>query len=376
MINRPKKRTESLSDRLKERLKELNCFYSISSIVETPDITLEEILQKVVIILPRAWQYPEIACAKIVFNNLEYKTNNYKKSKLALQANMQVFRNKVGLAEVSYLPERFRFDQEPFLKEEKALIEAVAERLGRIIERFEMADDLKESEARYRALFDSANDAIISADENGKIINFNLSAAIIFGYSKNEVIGKPIDILMPAKYQTEHQKGLEQFDVVGDHRLIGKSIELEGKKKNGESFSLELSLSEWQAEDRKYFTGIIRDLTERKKTEAALEDKLEELEAMNNLMVGRELKMIELKQQINSREMNPINAKTKIKDGFLEGISLEEGLIQDLEKDYRLLTNNSDLDDKTKEFIREKLAILKSESQEHEKKLQELYNEK
>lgn len=142
---------------------------------------------------------------------------------------------------------------------------------------------LTESEIRFRSVTQSAVDAIISADSTGKIISWNRGAETIFGFTEEEVLGKPLIILIPERYRDAHQKGLERVNSTGETRIIGKTVELAGLRKDGSEFPLELSLSTWKAGEKRYYTGIIRDVTERKRAEKMLKKYAAELEEANHL---------------------------------------------------------------------------------------------
>ena len=120
---------------LGERVKELNCLFGISSLEETPGISLTEILQGSAELLPPAWQYPQITCARVTLDNQEYKTKNFRETKWKLASGIKVEGKRAGVVEVFYLEKKPKSDQDSFLKEERVLINAVAERLGRIIHR-------------------------------------------------------------------------------------------------------------------------------------------------------------------------------------------------------------------------------------------------
>ncbi len=137
-------------------------------------------------------------------------------------------------------------------------------------QRISAEERLGASEEKFRALAETASDAIISADSNGDVTYFNKRAERIFGYAAAEVIGQSLAILMPEKFQAAHQQGLKRFLSTGEARLIGKSVELTGKRKDGAEFPLELSLANWRAGGEVFFTAIIRDITERKEAEKQL----------------------------------------------------------------------------------------------------------
>ena len=129
---------------------------------------------------------------------------------------------------------------------------------------------LRESEMKFRSVAQSANDAIVSADQRGDIIAWNTGAERIFGYQETEVLGKSLTMLMPARYQAAHEQGLERMRGGGEAKILGKTTELAGHRKSGQEFPLELSLSGWKTGEGTFYTGIIRDITERKHAEEAL----------------------------------------------------------------------------------------------------------
>jgi PAS domain S-box-containing protein len=120
---------------LGERVKELNCLYSISKLRDQAGISFREILQGIVELIPSAWQYPEITCARVILNDLVFKTKNFNETLWKLTSNIIADREKVGSLEVFYLEERPESHEGPFQEEERSLINAIAERLGRIVDR-------------------------------------------------------------------------------------------------------------------------------------------------------------------------------------------------------------------------------------------------
>ena len=137
---RVEKELEQVSHSLGERIKELNCLYSISKLRERTDFSLEDILQAIVDLIPPAWQYPEITCARIIFDGYEFTTTNYKSSRWKLTRDIMVYSERVGTLEVCYMEEKLELDEGPFLREERNLINAIAERIAKFIER-EWAED-------------------------------------------------------------------------------------------------------------------------------------------------------------------------------------------------------------------------------------------
>ena len=191
--NRSKEREEmqeAANQQLKERLKELDCFYGISKIVEIPDISLEEIFRRTVKLIPDSWQYPEIAVCRIILDGIEYKTQNFKKTKWSQSSDIIVDGKHIGNIEVCYLKEMPDSDEGPFLKEEKLLLDALAERLGRIIERNQAEEALHTSEEKYNVLSNNMIIGLVLHNANTEIIFSNSAASTILGLSKEQMLGK------------------------------------------------------------------------------------------------------------------------------------------------------------------------------------------
>ena len=143
--------------------------------------------------------------------------------------------------------------------------------LKEIAERKRVENALRESEEQFRSVTQSANDAIIVADSSGYIVSWNKGAKAIFGYNEKEVLGKPLTVLIPEQYRDGHRKGLKRIKTTGESHVIGKTVELEGLRKDGSVFPLDLSLAMWNTEKGRFYSGIIRDITERKKSEEAVQ---------------------------------------------------------------------------------------------------------
>ena len=129
---------------------------------------------------------------------------------------------------------------------------------------------LRDREARVTAIFDTVVDGIITINTLGIIESFNPAAESMFGYEAKDVIGQNISILMPKNYQKEHDKYLNHYLQTGKAHIIGKGRELEAKCRDGSIFPMELSVGEMWIDGQQKFTGVVRDITERKKGEEAL----------------------------------------------------------------------------------------------------------
>ncbi len=146
-ITERKKVEEELEKRtqdLLKRIKELNCLYAISNIIVKSGISLEEIIQGIVDIIPPSWQYPEIACSRVILEDREWRTKNFQETIWKQTSDIIIHGERIGVLDVFYLEEKPEIDEGPFLKEERNLINAIAERLGSIIE-YKKAEITKES---------------------------------------------------------------------------------------------------------------------------------------------------------------------------------------------------------------------------------------
>ncbi len=127
---------------------------------------------------------------------------------------------------------------------------------------------LEESEAKQRTVLSTIADGVVTVDENGKIDGCNPACAKLFGYESDELIGKELIILIPEEHRSAHIAGMKRFAQTLESSLMGKSIELKGLRKNGELFDLEMALSYSKIAGNLLVTGVLRDITERKQTEA------------------------------------------------------------------------------------------------------------
>ena len=130
---------------------------------------------------------------------------------------------------------------------------------------------LHESEARFRSLVEAATDSIVLADHKGVILSWNPAAARLFGYTDDEVRGRPLTMLMPQRYRVAHERGLVRVRETGHSRLIGRLVELEALRKDGSEFPVELSLAMWTSDGTVFYSGIIRDITQRRRAEEILD---------------------------------------------------------------------------------------------------------
>ena len=143
---------ELVAHKLRERIKELNCLYDISSFRDATDFSMDVVLQAVVDFIPPAIQFPEITCARLIFGDYEVTTKNFKDTSWKLSREIKVNNKWIGTLEVCYLEEKPELDEGSFLKEAKNLIHAVAESIAKIIEREEAEAEIRKQQDRIEAL--------------------------------------------------------------------------------------------------------------------------------------------------------------------------------------------------------------------------------
>jgi PAS domain S-box-containing protein len=158
-----------------------------------------------------------------------------------------------------------------------------------ITERKKAEEEIRASENKFRSITTTATDAIISADKKGFIESWNKAAEKIFGYTEQEAKGQKLEIIIPDKYRERHQLGMNRVLGGGEKKAIGRIVELEGQHKNGTMFPIELSLSIFEGKEGMNFSGIIRDITERKKIEEILIKAKKRME--DELNVAKDIQM-------------------------------------------------------------------------------------
>jgi PAS domain S-box-containing protein len=181
--------------------------------------------------------------------------------------------------------------------------------------RYERIKTLRESENRFRTLAETASDAIITIDENSRIVLVNHAAQRIFGYTSEEMIGADLTMLMPAYLRDRHRGGLARYRHTRQRHISWDGIELPGLHKDGHEVPLEIAFGEFVRNDRVYFTGIARDITERKRTEEALrrsrEERFAELERVRKRIatdlhddIGSSLTRISLLSEVAKQQID------------------------------------------------------------------------
>ena len=152
-----------------------------------------------------------------------------------------------------------------------------------VTERKRSEDALRESEIKFRSVVQSATDGIILADSAGSIIQSNKGAQEIFGYTEEELLGKPLTMLMAESYREAYQRNVEPISADGGPHMIGRTVEVHGLRKDGTKFPIGLSVASWNTDGANFYSGIIRDISEQKRTEDVLRNLTEALTRSDEL---------------------------------------------------------------------------------------------
>src|SRR5919202_1914699 len=152
--------------------------------------------------------------------------------------------------------------------------------MRRVFTHRQLDNELRKSEARYRTVLDAAFDAIVTITPDGIVRWFNRGAERIFGYGAEEIIGQPITMLMPERYRELCVAGLHRYLRTSEARVVGGTTELVGLRKDGSEFPIEMSLGETLEDGERLFTGVIRDVTERKEVEKGIRESEERFRSL------------------------------------------------------------------------------------------------
>jgi PAS domain S-box-containing protein len=255
---------EVTTRKLEERVKELRCLYSISSLLSREDLPLEEILRGVAEILPSGMQVAESCGARIRMGDREWVSPGFSDSPWRLSAVIRGEEGPLGSVDVCYTVDISGGERAFFLDEERQLLGEVALRLG------EARQHRRAHEVRSRlaSIVECADEAIIGKDLKGTILSWNRGAERVYGYRAEEVIGKPISILLSPGYPDDIPSILEK--IRGGERL--EHYETRRMCKDGRVIPVSLSVSPVRDPGGK-ITGIstiARDISREKRDQAAL----------------------------------------------------------------------------------------------------------
>jgi two-component system sensor kinase FixL len=203
-----------------------------------------------------------------------------------------------------------------------------------------MSDDA----AFFAAVVNGALDGIVCIDESGRILSFNPAAARLFGYSPEEVIGQSIGVLMPEPHRSEHEQCLRNYLKTGHAKIIGIGRQVEGRRKDGSIFPLDLGVTEFETNGRRLFIGTTHDLSEQRRSEARLRElHADRLDLIEHMTVGL---AHELKQPLTAINAYPNLLRRRLTEPQLSADAVEDVLDKVTQQVFRV----AEIVDTTRQF--------------------------
>lgn len=313
------------SHQLGERVKELNCLYSISKIIERPDTPLEETIQRIVDLIPPGWQYPKITVARVVLGEQVFVSDNFIESPWQQTNHISVLGQQVGQLQVYYLEEKPQQDEGPFIIDERHLITAITKHLEQLIERKQMDENLREREAQYRTLFKSSTDTIFLM-KGDRFVDCNPSTLTMFGCSREQIINQQPHKFSPP-YQPDgissKEKALKYIQEALDNKP--QQFEWSHIKANGVPFEAEVRLKRVDLRGESHILASLRDISERKR--------MDQKRKLNESRLNSILELSQKAHELSERDIvqHAIETAVTLTDsmiGYLHFVNPDQNTIQ------------------------------------------------
>jgi len=363
---------------LDERVKELNCLFEISRLVEKRNLTLDGMLQGIVDLIPPAWQYPDITCAKITLKGEEIKSSNFKETIWQQTSHIIVHGVQIGNLVVGLLAERPVRDEGPFMQEERALLDAIAERVGRIIERRWAQAEVRKSEEKFRELMENIHSGVavyepVAGGKDFEVKDLNRSGEKIDNIEREKVIGRRVTDVFPGVkdsgifdvLQRVWQSGIpEHFSggVYQDHRTLPSWRE---------NYVYKLSSEE--------IVNVYQDVTEVKLAQKALEDSEKRFrDLVENALTGISIvqdNQVVYQNKEQERLLGPLPRSYLLADfekihpddvETVKGLSqrIDKGEIQTLETEFRFYSHGISKDARDMRWVYCRAMLIKYRGKE------------
>lgn len=288
-ISKQEKASESLGETahtINERVKELTCLYEATRIASDTTLSIAEMCERIVKVIPPAMQYPEITGASLTLTANTCTTPGLKESPWKMSAGIIAGGRESGKIEIYYLEKRpdIPGGEGPFLKEERELTRGLADMLGFHIER-------KHAASKFYELLESGPDPVILTDRAGTITMVNGEAEKLIGYVKKELIGNKIETLVPEGARPRHIGHREKYYTAPRRRTMGMGLDLNlaVRTKDGTEIPVEVTLAPINSEGGLMVVSSVHDIREHKKIQQALQEAAR-LKSEFSSMVSHELR--------------------------------------------------------------------------------------
>ena len=268
---------------LKERVKELNCLYNISNIVVKHGLNLDEILKRTIEIIPDAWQYPEITSCRLRLGDKTVQSPDFQETAWRQSQDIIVNAVKCGTLEVFYREHRPDMDEGPFLREERSLIKAIAESIGKIAEQHNTEEALKLSELKTTALLTAIPDLMFQIDKDCTLVGFHEGNFVTLRDLGKSMIGKNIyaltdpDQLIGRRLLDHGMLYVRQAIETGKPQMYEQHTSINGQ---GRDYEVRMVLCK-----KDEVLGIVRDITKKKQ----LEREILEISNREQRRIGQDL---------------------------------------------------------------------------------------
>ena len=308
----------------RERVKELNCLYSISKVIEHQVTSMEDIFQEVVNIIPPSWQYPEITCARIRIGNKDYTSESFCETPFRQVSNIVIQRKKIGEVAVFYREEMPEMDEGPFLIEERHLINEIATRLANATEQNIAKDAPLESEERFRNSFYYAAIGICLLGHNKRYLKANSTFCVMVGYSEAELASKTFNDIT---YPDDIDANIEQSNKLRKGEIDSFQMEKRYIHKQGHIIWANVSVSAVRDANGNiiHYISHVEDITEKKSLQQQLMQS-EKLSTIGTFISG-------IAHELN----NPLTVIL----GYSESLMDNENLPQKVKDDLEIISKQS-----------------------------------
>jgi len=257
-------------------VRELNCVFSFSNIIQDPDLPVSKIAEKLVEIISFGWRNPGFTCARVTLEEETFQTDNFSESPWRLMADIVPNGEKIGTIEVFYLGET---SSDPFLPEEQSLLDDLAKRFSRVIRRKQAEETLREKEGYYREVFEKSNYGMAVTDLQGRFLDCNRAFLDLLGFaSPDELQSVSYDEITPPEYHEQEKKIISGQTVEAGY---SEGYEKEFIRKSGERIPVVIKV--WMRRDMNQqpigMYIIARDMIKRRLSQESLRKREQELAA-------------------------------------------------------------------------------------------------